>query len=161
MSSRYSYRAKAHWTSARRGVVQADSEMKSIIFSAPPEFQGESAFWSPENFLVAATASCFVTTFRAIAELSKFEAAALEISVEGVVEKGDGGYQFTELILKPKLTIRQEGDRERAARLLEKTEHSCLISRSLKSKITMEPKIQVAEPQMSEQAEIQVVGRLG
>lgn len=38
---------------------------------------------------MAAAASCFVTTFRAIAEFSKFEAAALEISVEGVVEKGD------------------------------------------------------------------------
>jgi peroxiredoxin-like protein len=142
-------------------VVQADSEMKSLIFSAPPEFQGDPGFWSPEDFLVAAAASCFVTTFRAIAEFSKFEAAALEISVEGVVEKGDGGYQFTELILKPKLTIRQEGDRDRAARLLEKTEHSCLISRSLKSKITMEPEIQVAESQLAEQQEIQLVGRQG
>lgn len=38
MSSRYLYRANAHWTSARRGEVQADPQMKSIMFSAPPEF---------------------------------------------------------------------------------------------------------------------------
>lgn len=37
-------------------------------------------------------------------------------------------------------------------------EHSCLISRSLKSKITMEAKIQVAEPQVTERAGIHPVG---
>jgi peroxiredoxin-like protein len=158
MPSSYVYRANAQWTSGRRGVVQAaEQQAKSIVFSAPPEFQGESGFWSPEDFLVAAVASCFVTTFRAIAEFSKFEPASLEISVEGIVEKGDGGYQFTQLLLKPYLTIHRESDRERAARLLEKTERSCLIARSLKSKITVDAKIQIAEP-VSTVPEIHLVG---
>jgi len=42
------------------------------------------------------------------------------------------------------LTIAAESERERAVRLLEKAERSCLISRSLRSEVRMEPVIEVA-----------------
>jgi len=151
---KYTFYGTAYWTSGRRGLVQAEIPGKSIVFSAPREFQGEPGFWSPEDFLVAAVGSCFVTTFRAIAEASKFEYVSLEVAVEGAVEKGDSGFQFTELVLKPQLTIQTEPDRPRGERLLEKTEHACLISRSLKSRVRMEPKIEAAEPQRAEGGEI-------
>jgi peroxiredoxin-like protein len=147
MLDRLEFRVNGLWTAARRGRVEAENVERPIDFSAPPEFRGESGYWTPEHFFIAAVASCFITTFRAIAELSRFDPVALAISVEGTVAKVEGGYEFTHVVLRPRLTIREETDRQRAARLLEKTERSCLISRSLKSKVTMAPRIELAKAQ--------------
>ena len=100
--------------------------------------------WTPEHFLLAAVSACFITTFRAVAQLSKFTAEALEVSVEGTMERAEDGLRFTHIVLRPVLTIAAESDRERAGRLLEKAERSCLISRSLRSEVRMEPVIEVA-----------------
>jgi peroxiredoxin-like protein len=147
MPDRLQFRVEGQWTAARRGRVEAENVEHSINFSAPPEFRGEAGYWTPEYFFIAAVASCFITTFRAIAEASRFDPVSLDISVEGVVGRGEGGYEFTDVVLRPRLTIREEADRQRAARLLEKTEHSCLVSRSLKSKVTMEPQIELVGTQ--------------
>jgi organic hydroperoxide reductase OsmC/OhrA len=63
------------------------------------------------------------------------------VSAEGILEKAEGGYRFTEVLLHPQLTINSEANRDRALRLLEKAEHACLISRSVSSKIVMLPEI--------------------
>ena len=138
------FKAKARWKTGIRGVVESDPAAKAIEFSAPPEFRGESGVWSPEHFLLAAVGACFVTTFKAIAESSKFEPVSLVVDVEGTVEKGEGGYNFTQVVLNPKLIIDRESDRARSLRLLEKTERSCLISRSLKAVVSMRTRVEVA-----------------
>lgn len=145
----YSFKVDAHWSGGRRGFVKGDAEAPGIDFSAPPQFQGEGGFWTPEHFLAAAAASCFVTTFRAISDISRFDPAGLEVSAEAIVEKGDGGFQFTRVILTPLLTVSREEDQERGMRLLEKAERSCLVSRSLKGQIFMEPRVRVATPAMA------------
>jgi len=150
MASKFSFRAHAHWKKAC-GSVEADS-VNRIEFSAPPEFGGKDGYWTPETFFLAAVASCFVTTFRAIAQISKFEPVFLAVAAEGMVEKGEGGYAFTEVVLKPQLTIKQSDDPQRAMRLLEKTEHSCLVSRSIKAAVRMEAQIHVAEQKLADVA---------
>ena len=75
-------------------------------------------------------ATCFITTFQAIAAYSKFEAHALEVSVEGQVEKTEGGFRFTRVTIRPLfLRFNGESDGERGLRLLEKAEKACLVSR--------------------------------
>jgi peroxiredoxin-like protein len=144
MPNNYSFRLDAQWTGGRRGIVESDLQVPAITFSAPPEFQGETGFWTPEHFFLAAIASCFVTTFHAIAEISKFEPEGLELTTEGTIEKGEGGLQFTRITLKPVLSVLRESDQERGARLLETTERSCLVARSLKSQVVMQPQVVVA-----------------
>jgi peroxiredoxin-like protein len=144
MNTSYNFVSSARWTGGQHGVV-AGHEVKPLInFSAPPEFHGEAGVWTPEHFFTSAVATCFVTTFQAIAAYSKFEAHALEVSVEGQVEKTEGGFQFTRVTIRPLLTINSESDGERGLRLLEKAEKACLISRSLQSQIVLEPQVVVA-----------------
>jgi organic hydroperoxide reductase OsmC/OhrA len=45
--------------------------------------------------------------------------------------------------LSPALTIEREEDRERAVRLLEKAERSCLVSRSIKCPVVMETEVRI------------------
>ncbi len=143
MPTEYRYRTSARYTSGRRGVVAGEG-VAPLDFASPPEFGGETGVWTPEYMLVGAAAACFVATFRAIAEFSKFEFTALEVETEGVLTKGEGGYRFTQVFVRPVLTIARDSDRERGLRLLEKAERGCLISRSLQGQITLEPTVKIA-----------------
>jgi len=96
---------------------------------------------------VAAVVTCYVSTFSGMSEASKFAFVALEVDAEGVLEKGTEGWRFSEVKLRPSLKIADEKDRERASRLLEKAERSCLIARSISARTTLEPAISlVPEP---------------
>ncbi len=146
MESSYHYKAHAHWTLHKRGILEAENIPRTVNFAAPPEFGGEPGLWTPEHLLLGAVATCYVATFRAIAERSKLQASGLEVFVEGVITKEQGGFRFTEIVIRPAITVEREQDRERAQRLAEKAEHACLISRSLSAKITANYKVEVAEP---------------
>lgn len=146
MEKSYTYRLDVHWTMHKRGIVEADSIPRTINFAAPPEFGGEPGLWTPEHLLIAAVTTCFVATFRAVAEASEMEFGGLEIAAEGKIEKLEGGFRFTKIVLRPTLSIHREQDRERAARLLEKAERVCLVSRSLACTIVLDPKIVVDAP---------------
>lgn len=144
MDSEHRYTVDAKWLERRRGEITGDCNAPKLAFAAPPDFQGDAGVWTPEHFFVAAIASCLITTFKAIAEFSKFEFLGLQCSAEGVLEKAEGGFRFTRVLVKPSLTVCREEDRERGLRLLEKAERSCLISRSVQPAIELMPTVQVA-----------------
>jgi peroxiredoxin-like protein len=151
MESTYSYRTTAYWILARRGIVSAEAVPQSIEFSAPPEFNGEAEMWTPETFFLAAVASCYVSTFRAISEHSRFDSVALDVTVDGTVKKEQGGFIFTEVIVRPVLTVATQEDVDKGLKLLLKSEVACLVSRSLKAKVSTEPVVQVSRMAGAEQ----------
>jgi peroxiredoxin-like protein len=147
METRYNYHASAQWHQHDRGFVELEHGAPRLInFSAPPEFGGEPGFWTPEHFLLAAVASCYVATFRGMASASKLDFQGIEVAVDGVIEKENGSLRFTKINLKPIAIIFGEQERERAQRLLEKAEKSCLVARSLSCAVELEPKILVEGP---------------
>jgi peroxiredoxin-like protein len=145
MESKYSYRTTGYWILARRGIVSAESVPQAIEFSAPPEFGGEADMWSPETFFLASVASCYISTFRAIAEYSKFDSVALDVTVDGTITKEAGGFRFTEVTIHPVLTIATDEEYDKGLKLLVKSESACLISRSLNAKVSIEPVVQVSK----------------
>ncbi|WP_432329049.1 OsmC family protein [Mucilaginibacter sp. P25] len=84
-----------------------------------------------------------MTTFLAIAENSKLSFVSFSCNSKGKLEQVDGKFMMTEVILEPTVTIADEKDRERAERVLQKSETACLISNSVRSKIIMTPLIKV------------------
>src|ERR1035437_4903983 len=102
--------------------------------------------WTKEHLLLAAVASCFVATFRGMAEKSNLDLQTIEIAVEGIIEKKEGSLRFTKIILHPEVLIFREEDRARAVRLLDKAEQGCLVARSLSAEIEMQPQIWVQAP---------------
>ena len=115
-----------------------------IEVATPPEFdKGMPNIWSPEHLFTASVVSCFMTTFLAVAEYSKLDFIKLSCSAEGVLEKIDGKYLMTKIILKPELTIADQDKTERALRIIEKSEAACLISNSIKSEIELKSIITV------------------
>jgi peroxiredoxin-like protein len=115
-----------------------------IEVATPPEFpKGMPGIWSPEHLFTAAVSSCLMTTFLSIAENSKLSFTHFSCKSKGKLEQVEGKFMMSEIILEPTVTISDEKDRERAERILQKSEAACLISNSIKSKVTMQTTIVV------------------
>jgi peroxiredoxin-like protein len=141
MQNEYFYSTEVEWSEAREGELSA-SALPRLHVDAPPEFKGHAGSWTPEHLFVGAVNSCFMTTFLAIAENSKLDFVSFKAAADGKLEKREGqGFSITEIVLKPKLTIKDSHDAARAARILEKAEKHCLISNSIKAEISLEPEI--------------------
>jgi len=144
------YNIQIEWNRDRKGIMcspelnvnAAALNGGCIEVATPPEFpKGIPGIWSPEHLFTAAVSSCLMTTFLAIAESSKLEFTAFHCDSKGKLEQVDGKFLMTEVILEPTVTIVNEKDRERAGRVLAKAEAACLITNSIKSKVTMKPHI--------------------
>ncbi len=136
------YNVDLTWTADRKGEMTSPELQTSIEVATPPPFpKGVDGIWSPEHLLTAAVSSCFMTTFLAIAENSKLEFVSLQCSAKGKLEQIEGKYLMTEMIIEPVLTIAREQDKERAERILHKSEAACLISNSIKAARTLIPTV--------------------
>ena len=112
------------------------------LVSAPPaDFDGPGDAWSPEDLLVASVATCFTFTLRAVARASKVEFASLKASVAGTLDRKEGVTRFTELVIRAAMTIPPGGDKERALRVMEKAEKSCLVTASLSTPVRLEAEV--------------------
>jgi peroxiredoxin-like protein len=141
----YYYETEVDWINGRTCELGAPG-MQDIEVAPPPEFQGSEGIWTPEHLFVASVSCCYVTTFLAIAELSKLEFAAISCGATGTLEKLEGsGFQVTEITLRPKLVLHHSRDLERAGRILEKAERNCLISKSIRTVVRLKPRIESIE----------------
>jgi peroxiredoxin-like protein len=136
------YNVDINWNTERKGVMcspELNRDAGSCIeVATPPEFpKGIPGIWSPEHLFTAAVSSCLMTTFLSIAENSKLAFTEFSCKSKGKLEQVEGKLTMSEIILEPTVTIPDEKDRERAERVLQKSEATCLISNSIRSKITM------------------------
>jgi len=148
MAEGHRFRVVAWWASGRTGIAKSSSAPNAIHFTAPPAFGGLEGRWTPEDLLLCAVASCYTTTFRTLAEYSKFEYTDLQVEADGVINKGASGYSFGEVSIHANLTISQEEERVQASKLLHKAKELCLVSRALSVEQKFESRVQVGEPRV-------------
>jgi len=142
------YNVEVNWSSNRKGVMCSPELTKEagscLEVATPPEFpKGIPGIWSPEHLLTAAVSSCLMTTFLSIAENSKLNFTHFSCKSKGKLEQVEGKFMMSEIILESTVTITDEKDREKAERILQKSEAACLISNSIKSKVIMVPTIEI------------------
>lgn len=145
------YTVNVSWSNDRKGMMCSPELEASkntggcIEVATPPEFpKGIAGIWSPEHLFTAAVSSCLMTTFLAVADNSNLDFVSFDCHSMGKLEQIDNKFQMSEVILEPTLVIRHEQDMDRAVRILQKAEAACLISNSIKSKVTMKAKVTVA-----------------
>ena len=143
MDNAHFYTTTVNWEKDRIGNLSSPT-LPDIKVATPPEFpKGSPNIWSPEHMFVASANICLMTTFLAIAENSKFDFKSFSSEATGKLEKVDGKFMISEIEFKPVVTIDDESKKDKAIRLVEKSETACLISNSMKSKIILTPTINV------------------
>ncbi|MGM0636017.1 MAG: OsmC family protein [Bacteroidota bacterium] len=146
---KHTYNVNVKWKEDRKGVMQSKElfnpetdNNNQIEVATPPEFPGGMKhIWSPEHLFTAAVNSCLMTTFLAIAGHSKLDFISFDCNSEGVLEKVEGKFMMSKVYLYPEVVITDENQKDRANRILEKSEKACLISNSVKTEVIMKPKV--------------------
>ena len=140
-SKPFFYETEVEWKGEKE-VRITGGKLPAIEAGAPPEFKGPEGVWSPEYLFVASLNSCYILTLLAIAEFSKIALVSLSSSAKGKLEKVQGGgYQVTEIVMKPTVVLASANDVARMPRIWEKAKENCFVSNSIKSKIIIEPEV--------------------
>ena len=120
-------------------VYRERSESARTVFSGPgelkispaPEFDGSPEALNPEEMFVAAINDCLMTTFYYFVRKSDIEVLSYHSNAAGRVEKGPGGFRFTNVEVQAEVSLQREDMAEKALELGDLAEKYCLISRSL------------------------------
>lgn len=133
------------WTGGRRVCAHVRGK-PAIAVAPPPEFRGsDPSTWSPEDFFVAAAASCLAVTFTGLADRAGLAYTALQVDGDGVCgRRDDGRFGFTSLRLC--LALETDANESQARALAEEAERSCLVSASLH--VPIDTRIEVRRPSL-------------
>jgi len=117
------------WIGERRVAARVAGK-SAIEITTPPVFRGtDPTTWSPEDFFVAAAASCLAVTFTGLAARAGLSYAKLKVDGDGVAgRRGDGRFGFKRLLLRLQIETERA---EEARQLAERAEATCLVSASL------------------------------
>jgi peroxiredoxin-like protein len=138
------FKVATNWSDGKTGVVK-NKEHLSVKIATPPEFNGPSGYFSPEELFLASINSCIMTTFFYFAERFSFSFLSYESEASGEVIFEDGKFAFSSIIVKPVIKVKDTTEKEKAAKGIEKSEKYCLISNSVKADIKVLPEIIVKE----------------
>jgi organic hydroperoxide reductase OsmC/OhrA len=135
------------WLGERRVAAHVEGK-PTIEITSPPVFRGsDPTTWSPEDFFVAAAASCLAVTFTGLASRAGLAYTSLSVDGDGVAGKrADGRFGFTRLSLRLELET-EPRDEAQARALAEEAERTCLVSASLD--LPVETVIEVRRPSES------------
>lgn len=119
------------WIGERRVAARVEGK-PPIEITPPPVFKGaDPSTWSPEDFFVAAAASCLAVTFTGLAAHAGLAYSQLRVDGDGVAgRRADGRFGFTRLLLRLEVET-DPADETQARELAETAEATCLVSASL------------------------------
>jgi organic hydroperoxide reductase OsmC/OhrA len=115
--------------------------------SSDPVFRGDKTRWNPELELVAALSQCHLMSYLHVCAASGVVVTAYDDAPYGLMaETEDGGGHFTEVVLRPRVTVADAAMAEKAVLLHEEASEKCFIASSVNFPVRHEPSVTVAGP---------------
>lgn len=112
--------------------------------SSDPAFRGDPSRYNPEELLVAALAQCHMLWFLHLAASAGVVVTGYTDRPEGtMVEHPDGAGEFTEVLLRPEVTVAEPAMVAAIERLHERAHELCFIARSVSFPVRHEPRTTV------------------
>ena len=127
----------------RSHTISADGP-PDIEGTADPTFLGDPARWNPEQLFVAALSQCHMLWYLGLcARAGVVVSEYVDRPAGTMVTAPDGSGRFTEVVLRPRITVAAEDQVERATALHEKANRMCFVAQSVTCDIRHEPEIKV------------------
>lgn len=155
MNRPHCYRVDVVWTGnrgtgtdgyrnySRNHVIRVPGK-PDLAGSSDPTFRGDATRHNPEDMLVAALSTCHMLSYLHMATVAGVVVTDYTDAAEGsMVTEGDGG-RFTEVVLRPVVTITAASDPAKAEAAHESAHHACFIANSVNFPVRCEPRIVVA-----------------
>lgn len=126
--------------------VRADGKAV-IAASSDPAFRGDPARWNSEELLVASVAQCHMLSYLHFCAAGGVVVTDYRDHAHGVMtmDETGGGGRFTEVVLRPEVTVAEASMAEKARALHGDVPAVCFIARSVNFPVTHEPVIRVQQ----------------
>lgn len=111
-----------------------------IAASSDAAFRGDPGRWNPELELTAALAQCHMLWYLHLAAAAGVVVTAYADDAHGTMaETADGGGHFTEVVLRPRVTVASAGMIETAVSLHRDAHAKCFIANSVNFPVRHQP----------------------
>jgi organic hydroperoxide reductase OsmC/OhrA len=118
-----------------------------IMGSSDPAFRGDKAGWNPEQLLVVSLSQCHMLWYLHLAADAGVTVVAYRDDAAGtMVEEPDGSGRFTEVVLRPHVTVAEPAMVATAESLHGRIGDLCFIARSVNFPVRHQPVTDVASP---------------
>lgn len=155
MGDTHEYRVDIEWLGNRgtgtsgyrdygRQLVVRAADGRELAGSADPTFRGDADRWNPEELLVAALSQCHMLSYLHMAVRAGVVVTAYTDEPVGtMLQEGLGG-RFTEVLLRPVVTVADASMADRAREAHAEASEHCFIASSVNFPVRHEPTILVA-----------------
>jgi organic hydroperoxide reductase OsmC/OhrA len=155
MAREHHYAAHLVWTGGAQGptkdyasysrehVVRIEGK-PDLVGSADPHFRGDPERHNPEDWLVAALSACHMLTYLAICARKGIAVVSYEDAASGTMALEGGGGHFTEVVLRPRVTLAAGSDARAAEALHEDAHKYCFIAASVNFPVRHEAETMVS-----------------
>ncbi len=151
------YRATLVWTGAARdgtrGYRDYSRDYRIDVAGKPPltgsadsSFLGDGARHNPEDLLVAALSACHLLWYLHLCADNGLVVTAYEDRAEGMMVTEPGAGRFTDVVLRPCVTIEEGGDAALAIALHDRAHEECFIANSVNFPVRCEPSVNESRP---------------
>jgi organic hydroperoxide reductase OsmC/OhrA len=107
--------------------------------SSDPNFRGDPSRYNPEELLVMSLSSCHMLWYLHLCAEAKIVVTAyVDEAVGTMVEVKETGGHFTEVVLRPVVTLQAGSDVALAMSLHERAHHLCFVANSVKFPVRCE-----------------------
>ena len=149
----HTYDATVVWTGAADGPTRdyksyaRDHEIRidgkaAIAGSSDPGFRGDAGRHNPEDMLVASLSACHMLWYLHLCAVKGVAVTAYEDNAVGTMVEEPGNGRFTEVTLRPTVTITADSDAEKAASLHKRAHTECYVANSMNFPVHCEPTIE-------------------
>ena len=148
MARTATYHTTVAWKGEHWGHIKLGNGPE-MDFSAPPDAQGHPGVLTPEDAFVAAANTCVMMMFIWAAERFKLNLVSYDCYTEGTkLIELDRTEIFTRIVFRPKIVVGADGQdkaalEKRVRRALESAQKYSLVANSVKSKIIVEPEVNI------------------
>ena len=112
--------------------------------SSPAVFSGDDGRHNPETLMVASLMACHHLTYLAVCERARIRLTGYSDVGAGTLAMRDGKMRMVEVRLRPRVTVADAGQVERALALHEKAHANCFMSNSVNFEVKVEPEVTAA-----------------
>lgn len=121
-----------HYRSYKRDHQIRINGKPDILGSSDPTFRGDPTRHNPEDLLLAALSACHMMSYLHVCAINGVVVTAYRDEAAGTMETlPDGSGHFTEVILHPHVTVRDDGMIAKAEELHHKAHELCFIANSV------------------------------
>ena len=119
----------------------------TLLCSSDPSFRGDKTRQNPEELLVASLSGCHMLWYLHLCSVNNVVVTDYLDEASGSMEENsDGSGQFTEVVLRPKVTVTDESMIEKANALHHEANKMCFIARSVNFPVRHQPEAVAKSP---------------